>query len=60
VGVRALCGIGTLYGVANAADSATLEIINTIEGVFLVWSLFAAMALWTGQTETIHDSKFFL
>ncbi|MFT5787341.1 MAG: hypothetical protein ACI9KK_002703 [Ascidiaceihabitans sp.] len=34
VGVSALCSIGTLYGAANAADSATLEIINIIEGVF--------------------------
>lgn len=57
VGVGALCGIGTLYGAANAADSATAGIINIIGGVSLVWSYFDAMVLWTGQIRTINGSK---
>ena len=52
VGIGALWGIGTLYGATYATNADTPEIISIIELVFLVWSLFAAVALWTGQIES--------
>lgn len=49
VGVGALWGIGSLYGQLNAVTSGAPQIFTVIEVVFVVWSLVASAALWTGQ-----------
>ncbi len=49
VGMGALWGIGSLYGTITSETTDAPKIIMIIEVVYAVWSLFAAMALWTGQ-----------
>lgn len=51
VGVGALWGIGSLYGGMGESMATTPPIITTIDVVFVIWSMMAGAALWTGQIE---------